>query len=258
MKILLTNDDGIHSEGLKEISRSLEKFGKIIVIAPDRERSGVGHSSSFYKTISCRKMWSKKASRGYALSGTPVDCILIGLEELCAHEKPDIIVSGVNEGLNLGQDIFYSGTVGAAIEGGFHNIFSIAISIDKNEGSPVYSSAIKTIEKIFKTMPVDFNKNPHVLNINVPNVEYRDIKGIRLTKLAQIFHQKTIKKIYQAYRTEYFWIEGNKPEGQLEENSDYWAISNNFISITDISMKLGHNKNQYHNDLGAWIRKLNT
>ncbi len=257
MKILLTNDDSIHAKGLKELRKCMEKFGKVIVIAPDRERSGSGHSTSIYQTISCEKMWSSRYSSGYALSGTPVDCVIVGIEKLCEHEKPDVIISGVNDGLNLGRDIFYSGTVGAAIEGGFHDIFSIAISIDSKEGSPIYSSAIKIIERIFNTIPLDFYKKSHVLNINIPNVEYQDIKGIRLTKLAKIFHQKFIKKIYQTDRTQYFWIEGSKPEGYMEENSDYWAIFNNYITITDISLQLENNKNQYNDCLKAWIRRLN-
>ncbi len=258
MKILLTNDDGIHSEGLKELKKSLKKLGRITVVAPDQERSGTGHSSSIYKTISCKEMWSNKSSCGYALSGTPVDCIIIGLEELCAQEKPDIIISGINEGLNLGRDIFYSGTVGAAIEGGFHDIFSIAVSIDKKEDAPVYSTAIKVIEKIITSIPLGIQKKTHVLNVNIPNVRYQDIKGIRLTKLAKIFHQKFIRKIYQNDNTQYFWIEGSKPEGLMEENSDYWAICNNYISITDISLQLENNKNQYDNCLETWIRKLDS
>jgi 5'-nucleotidase len=258
LKILLTNDDGIHSGGLQELKRRLKKLGKIIVVAPDQERSGAGHSSSIYKTISCKEMWLNKFSCGYALGGTPVDCIIIGLEELCEQEKPDIIISGINEGLNLGRDIFYSGTVGAAIEGGFHDIFSIAISIDKKKEPPLYSTAIKVIEKIINTIPLDIRKKAHVLNINIPNVEYQDIEGIRLTKLAKIFHQKFIKKIYQNDNTQYFWIEGSKPEGHMEENSDYWAICNNYISITDISLQLENNKNQYDDFLEAWIRKLNS
>jgi 5'-nucleotidase len=258
LKILLTNDDGIHSVGLKELKKNLEKFGNITVVAPDQERSGAGHSSSIYKTISCKEMWSDRFSCGYALGGTPVDCVIIGLEELCDREKPDMIISGINEGLNLGRDIFYSGTVGAAIEGGFHDIFSIAVSIDKKEDSPVFSTAIKTIEKIINTIPPDMRKKAHVLNINIPNIGYQDIKGIRLTKLAKVFHQKYIKKIYQNDNTQYFWIEGSKPEGSMEENSDYWAICNNYISITDISLQFENNKNQYDDCLEAWIRKLNS
>ena len=258
MKILLTNDDGIHSEGLLRLKKCLEIFGRVIVVAPDRERSGAGHASSINKTISCKEMWSNKSSSGYALSGTPVDCVILGLTELCEHEKPDMIVSGVNEGLNLGRDIFYSGTVGAAIEGSFRDIFSIAISIDKQgESSPLYCSAIKAIEMVINTIPLELCKKPHVLNINIPNVEYRNIKGIRLTKLAQVFHQKFIKKIHQTNRTGYFWIEGSKPEGHLEENSDYWAICNNYISITDVSLQLEGSENcQYSNLLDEWIRKL--
>lgn len=258
MKILLTNDDGIHAKGLKELRKCMENFGKVIVVAPDRERSGSGHSTSIYQTISCQKMWSSRYSSGYALSGTPVDCVVIGLEKMFGDDKPDLVISGINAGLNLGRDIFYSGTIGAAIEGAFHNVFSIAISIEKNEKSPIYFSAIKMIEKVIKTLPSEAYKQPHFLNINIPNIEYSKIKGVKLTRLAQVYHQKYIKKIYKTDNTEYFWIEGSQPEGIVDKNTDYGAICNNFISITNVSLELESRKNQYNQDIEKWIKKLHT
>ena len=255
MKILLTNDDGINSRGLQELKKCLENFGKVVVVAPDRERSGSGHSSSIYKTVSCRETWAGQDFYGYSLSGTPVDCVIIGLEKLFGNDKPDLVISGINAGANLGRDIFYSGTVGAAIEGAFHGIFSIAISIDKKE-KLFYSSAIKVIEKVIKTIPSETYKQPQVLNINIPNIRYSKVKGIRLTKLAHIFHQKNIKRIYRSDNTDYFWIEGSQPEGVMEKNSDYWAIRNNYISVTPVSLELKNNNSQYN--LEKWIQILNT
>ena len=213
MKILLTNDDGIHAPGLKNLKKSLQEFAEITVVAPDRERSGSGCSASIYQTVSCQKVWSGKAFQGYALSGTPIDCIMIGLEKLSGNGKPDLVISGINAGANLGRDIFYSGTVGAAIEGAYHKIPSMAVSINQKEG-PFYKTAIKVIEKIVKSLPLE-KIGQQVLNINIPNVIYSEIKGVKLTKLARIFHQKNIQSIYHSEYIEYFWIEGSQPEGVM-------------------------------------------
>ncbi len=253
MKILLTNDDGIHAGGLKEFKKSLENYGKVVLIAPDRERSGAGHSTSIYQTVSCREIWYGKDFFGYALSGTPVDCVIVGLEKLFGDDRPDLVISGINAGINLGRDIFYSGTIGAAIEGAFHDILSIAISIDK-KGNTFYSSAIKVMEKIIKTLPTEAYRQPQALNINVPNIRYSEVKGFRLTKLAHVFHQKIIDRICRSGSTDYFWIEGSQTKGAMEKNSDYWAICNHFISITALSLELQDNNSL--NNLRKWIQGI--
>lgn len=253
MKILLTNDDGIHAPGLKKLNKNLKEFAEVIVVAPDRERSGSGCSASIYQTVRCQKIWSGKDFQGYALSGTPVDCIMIGLEMFTEKDKPDLIISGINAGANLGRDIFYSGTVGAAIEGAYHNIPSIAVSINQKE-EPYYDTAVKVIGKIIQAIPLENFCQQQVLNINIPNVVYSAIKGIKLTKLARIFHQKNIQRIHYSEHAEYFWIEGSQPEGVMEENSDYWAICNNYISITSVSLELMQNPSYGY--LDKWVHNL--
>ncbi len=257
MRILLTNDDGIHAEGLNNLRKNLEKSGNILVVAPDRERSGAGHSTSIHKTISCRKTCFGQQSYGYAISGTPADCIILGVEKLFRDDKPDIIISGINAGLNIGRDIFYSGTIGAAVEGAFHNIFSLAVSLEKNDNPFFYSSAIKIIEKIINTLPQEINKQAHVLNINIPNIEYSKIKGVKLTNLAQVFHKKTIKNIYQQNNMKYFWIEGTKPDAAVKEKTDYWAVCNKYISITDISIEFKRKNAKNNHSLEKWVSSLN-
>jgi len=253
LKILIVNDDGIYASGLKELKKCMENYGKVVVVAPDRERSGSGHSTSLYQTVSCRQTWSGQDFYGYAINGTPVDCVIVGLEKIFGNEKPDLVISGINAGANLGRDIFYSGTVGAALEGAFHDIFSIAISVDEKE-NPVYSSAIKVIEKVIKVLPPEAYRQPQVLNINVPNIKYSEVKGFRLTKLAHVFHQKIIHRICRSGSTDYFWIEGSQTKGAMEENSDYWAICNHFISITALSLELQDNNSQ--NNLRKWIQRI--
>ncbi|HKK82882.1 MAG TPA: hypothetical protein VJ958_01495, partial [Atribacterota bacterium] len=111
---------------------------------------------------------------------------------------------------------------------------------------------------VIKTLPSEVYKQPHFLNINIPNIEYSKIKGVKLTKLAQVFHQKNIKKIYKTDNKEYFWIEGSQPEGVVDENTDYGAICNHFISITNVSLELESSNYQYNHDIEKWIKKLKT
>ena len=254
MKILLTNDDGINSIGLQQAEQCLQNFGEVMVVAPDRERSGSGCSSSIYQTLRCRKISSDRNHYRYALSGTPVDCIMVALEKLVRNNKPNLIISGINAGANLGRDIFYSGTVGAAIEGAFQSILSMSISIDQKENS-VFSTAIKVMEKIIKELPLESHLPSKMLNINIPNVEYSEIKGFCLTELAHIYHQKYIKNVYRTENTQYFWIGGSEPRGMMEENSDYWAVKNNFVSLTAVSLELKQKVSEP--PLKDWIERLN-
>ena len=254
MNILLTNDDGIQAKGLVELKGYLEKIGKVTVIAPDRERSGSGCSTTIYETVCCGKTWSGSSFFGYSLSGTPVDCVIIGLDKLLSHDKPQLVVAGINAGANLGRDVFYSGTVGAAMEGAFHDIFSMAISIDKKDNIS-FVGAIKVMDMIIKTLPSHISQIPMVLNINIPGTDYDNIRGFKLTQPAPVFHQKTIESIYRTEQVEYFWIAGSAPVGEMDKNSDYWAIKNNYVSITPFAVQLRAAINQ--DELEKWIHRLN-
>lgn len=255
MHILLTNDDGIQANGLQKLRECLERLAKVTVVAPDRERSGAGCSTSIFKTVCCIKTWSGEDFLGYSLSGTPVDCVVIGLEKILSNDKPDLLVAGINSGPNLGKDIFYSGTVGAALEGAFHNLLSLAISIDKSDGI-VYNEIVEVVELIIKKLPESFLIMPMVLNINFPGIPTQKIKGFKLTKPAFVFHHKKIKSIYRTEQEEYFWIAGSKQIGNINENSDYWAVQHNYISITPISVKTIFTIGQ--DQLEKWVQKLNS
>ncbi|MBN2396185.1 MAG: 5'/3'-nucleotidase SurE [Candidatus Atribacteria bacterium] len=257
MKILLTNDDGIDSEGLKKLKLCLEDFGQVVMVAPDRERSGSGCSTSFNKTIRCQRKWDGDNFYGYSLSGTPVDCVIIGLEKILNNDKPDLIISGINTGTNLGYDIFYSGTVGAAIEGVSHHILSIAFSIDGKD-NPNYISAEKVIRQVIQGLTSEIMTQPIVLNINIPNIEYSHLKGFKLTKPGHCIHQKSIKSIYKDNHAEYFWLEGSNKDFVVERDTDLLAIKENFISITPLSLEFNNRIDQYGFGVGKWVESLNS
>ncbi len=144
MKILLTNDDGIYSEGIQILKKQLDDIAEVTVIAPDRERSTIGHAMTLRKPLRIRKVKINGNFRGFSLDGTPADCVIVGLLEIMKDKKPDLIVSGINHGPNLGDDIIYSGTVSAAIEGAMRNIPSLAVSIAGFKNFKFESAALFT------------------------------------------------------------------------------------------------------------------
>jgi len=237
MKILLTNDDGIYSEGIQTLKNQLDNIAEVIVIAPDRERSTVGHAMTLHKPLRIRQVKVNGGSEGYSVNGTPTDCIVIGLLEIMKNEKPDLIVSGINRGPNLGDDIIYSGTVSAAMEGGMRNIPSLAISIAAYENFKFESAALFTKKIISHLIKNNLPENL-VLNINFPNIDYKELKGIEITRHGKRVYQDELKKIHDPQGDIHYWLGGNLPEGKIEPDTDFKAIYNRKVSITPLSLDL--------------------
>lgn len=237
MKILLTNDDGIYSEGIQALKSQLDNIAEVIVIAPDRERSTVGHAMTLHKPLRIRQVKVNGVSEGYSVSGTPADCVVIGLLEIMKHKRPDLVVSGINRGPNLGDDIIYSGTVSAAMEGAMRNIPSLAISIAAYEDFKFESAALFTKNLISHLIKDDLPHNL-ILNINVPNIDYDRIEGIEITKHGKRVYQNELKIIYDPQGTTHYWLGGDSPEGKIEPDTDFEAIYNHKVSITPLSLDL--------------------
>lgn len=237
MKILLTNDDGIYSEGIQTLKNQLDNIAEVIVIAPDRERSTVGHAMTLHKPLRIRQVKVNGGSEGYAVNGTPTDCIVIGLLEIMKNEKPDLIVSGINRGPNLGDDIIYSGTVSAAMEGAMRNIPSLAISIAAYENFKFESAALFTKKIISHLIKNNLPENL-VLNINFPNIDYKELKGIEITRHGKRMYQDELKKIHDPQGDIHYWLGGDLPKGKIEPDTDFKAIYNRKVSITPLSLDL--------------------
>ncbi|MHC2995304.1 MAG: 5'/3'-nucleotidase SurE [Candidatus Atribacteria bacterium] len=237
MKIFLTNDDGIYSEGIQILKRQLDNIAEVIVIAPDRERSTIGHAMTLRKPLSIKEIKVNGDFWGYSVNGTPTDCIVIGLLEIMKNKKPDLIVSGINRGPNLGDDIIYSGTVSAAMEGALRNIPSLAISIAAYEDFKFESAALFTKKLISNLVKNDLPKNL-ILNINVPNINYDEIKGIEITRHGKRVYQDEVKKINDPQGITHYWLGGDLPEGKIEPDTDFEAIYNRKVSITPLSLDL--------------------
>src|SRR4030042_2233463 len=237
MKILLTNDDGIYSEGIQILKKQLDKIAEVTVIAPDRERSTIGHAMTLRKPLRIRKEKINGDFCGFSLDGTPADCVIIGILEIMKDGKPDLIVSGINRGPNLGEDIFYSGTVSAAVEGAMRNVPSLAVSIAGFEDFKFESAALFT-KKIVSNL-VKNNLPPNlVLNVNFPNIDCEGIKGVEITRHGKRVYQDEVKIIHDPQGTTHYWLGGELPEGNIEPDTDFEAISNNKVSITPLCLDL--------------------
>jgi 5'-nucleotidase len=228
-KFLLTNDDGHFAQGIQELASGIESFGEVFVIAPDKERSSCGHGISLTEPIRCDQV--KKNT--YSCSGLPADCVLVGLGAILKSDPPDLVISGINHGANLGQDRFYSGTVAAAREASLRNKKAISISLVTKSGEEErhFQSAVELIkiilqEKLYESIPKFC-----LININVPNISWENISGVKLSCPGfQDYTEEVVERI-DARGRKYFWLGGNH-QGHLPiDGSDCNAVSEGYISI---------------------------
>lgn len=234
MKILLTNDDGIYSPGLNKLAYKLkEELGEVLVVAPDRERSGVSHSITFIQPIRLFLLKDDKI-KFYATTGTPIDCILLALYQL--KFKPDVIVSGINRGANLGEDIIYSGTTAAAREGAILGFPGIAVSLDCYNEYPFFETAIRVTLEFLKNICWQYFPHRVYFNINVPNLPWEKLTGVKLTYQGKRVYKNEIEEMKDPWGRPVYWITGAPPKGILEEGSDLAAVSRGEVSITPLQL----------------------
>ena len=231
--ILISNDDGINSEGLHKLHETLKPLGEVYIVAPDRDQSAVSHSLSLHRPLRIEKI----SDNVYAVDGTPTDCINLAVNGILKDRKPDLVVSGINKGENLGDDITYSGTVSAAMEGALLGINSIAISLaakaNFNFDAASYYSQIIARYVLEKKLPEDT-----VLNVNIPNLPTDMIKGVKVTRQGKRVYGEPVVEKVDPRGKKYYWI-GGYELGSLEiENSDIAVVKDGYVSITPISLDL--------------------
>ncbi|OGQ57514.1 MAG: 5'/3'-nucleotidase SurE [Deltaproteobacteria bacterium RIFCSPLOWO2_02_FULL_53_8] len=228
--ILISNDDGIRSEGIKKLAAALRRLGTVYVVAPDRERSAAGHSLTLHRPLRIEEV----GLRTYAVDGTPTDCVTIAVNGILPA-RPDIVVSGINRGANLGEDVTYSGTVSAAMEGTLMGIPSFAISLagrDNYDFRAAAAFAVRLSRRILnKGLPKDT-----LLNINVPAVA--KIKGHRITRQGKRSFSGDIVEKLDPRNRKYYWIGGDMLRWEGGEDSDFHVISKGYISITPLHLDL--------------------
>ncbi|HPD96906.1 MAG TPA: 5'/3'-nucleotidase SurE [Synergistales bacterium] len=243
MKILVSNDDGVFSPGIITLSRVLKEHGySPSVVAPDRERSSVGHSITLTRPL---RLWEiegggyPEGMKVYACEGTPSDCVVLGLEAVAPESE--MVISGINRGPNLADDLTYSGTVSAAMEGHILGRPSIAVSLNSAQSDKVenYESAAESVATIlegFKNFPFP---EGILLNVNVPNLPAGKIRGFRITKKGIRIYRDKVNPLKDPKGRSYYWISG-QPDDVMDDGSDVKAVSEGYVSITPIHMDMTH------------------
>lgn len=241
MKILISNDDGIVASGIRALVEALSRENDVYVVAPDRERSAAGHSLTLHSPIRVEELEPKLgAKRNWVTTGTPGDCVKLGLNGILSEdEKPDVVISGINHGPNLGADIFYSGTVSCAIEGAILGYPAIAMSLASLNYEPEnFALAANFVAKFLpKLMKVNLPKKS-LLNINVPALDADDIAGIAVTELGTRMFTDQYERRVDPRGKVYYWMAGELIRTDAHDGTDINAIRNNMISITPLTFDI--------------------
>jgi 5'-nucleotidase len=234
MKILVSNDDGVYAQGIMTLVESLNELGEIYVVAPDRNRSGASNSLSLSHPIR-----TKTLPNGFiSVEGTPTDCVHIALTGML-ESTPDMVVSGINEGGNLGDDILYSGTVAAAMEGRYLGLPAMAISLC-GERPIEYGTAASVAIKLIKRLRSDPLPAQIILNINVPNLPLDQIRGFQVTRLGTRHGAEPVVFDHDPRGKPIYWIGPPGLEQDAGPGTDFYAISHNYVSITPLHIDLTH------------------
>lgn len=230
--ILVTNDDGVYSPGIQVLAKRLKDLDEVVIVAPDRERSAAGHSMTLHRPLLIEQV----KDGVYSVNGTPTDCVNIAVKGLL-KEVPKLVVSGINKGPNLGDDVTYSGTVAGAIEALILNVPSFALSLSARENFR-FADAAEVGLQVARMILNDGLPKGTLLNVNVPNLPVLELKGTAVTRLGKrIYHQLTVERIDPRGK-KYYWIGGGEPEWEHESGTDFDAIDRGMVSVTPLHLDL--------------------
>lgn len=233
-RILVTNDDGIYSEGLRKLADALRPIAEVIIVAPDREQSAASHALTLNRPLRLLKIEENE----YIVDGTPSDCVNLAILNLLKGHRPDMIVSGINFGPNLGDDVTYSGTISAAFEGALLHIPSIAFSALVGEHFSFDRCAAFAAE--LTRVALEQHRDPNIiLNVNFPVSEFA---GVRITKLGKRIYSEGVIERLDPRGRKYYWIGGEPPVWHPGENTDFEAIKSGYVSITPLHLDLTHHE----------------
>lgn len=240
MRILLTNDDGIHAPGILALKQTLETLGEVFTVAPERQRSASGHGMTMHKPLRINPVKLADGSQGYSVSGTPTDCVVLGVD-IVMEGRCDLVVSGINSDANLGDDITYSGTVAAAFEATILRLPAIALSLAREKHhtgtrdyAPAAKFAVKVVQQLFEhpLPPQTF------VNVNVPCVPESEIRGVRITHQGKREYVDRTETRYDPSGRPYYWQFGSLRDFEHDPESDVQAVLEDYISVTPIHLDL--------------------
>ena len=236
--ILVTNDDGITAPGIRALISVMSEIGTVVVVAPDKPQSAMGHAITLNSTLFINKVSLENAIvTEYSCSGTPVDCVKLAVNEIL-HQKPDLCVSGINHGSNSSINVIYSGTMSAAVEAGIEGIPAIGFSLldyDWNADFDAVKPSIRkiTLEVLEKGMPENV-----VFNVNFPKLKENEIKGIKICRQAKAIWMEKFDKRITPQGKDYYWLTGEFVNQDKGEDTDEWALENGYISVVPVQFDL--------------------
>jgi 5'-nucleotidase len=232
MNVLVTNDDGVHAPVLGALRQALARFGRVVVVAPDRDQSATSHALTLHRPFRIQRHEPDL----YSVDGTPTDCVITSFYGLL-EQRPDLVISGINLGPNMGEDVFYSGTVAAAIEGSLQGTPAIAASW-AGKLAPDWAEPAGFLARLVERLLERGLPRRHLLNVNFPARPWADVRGVRVTRLgSRIYHDTLVKKVDPRGR-DYYWIGGEDPEWESIVGTDFHAVNQGCISVTPMRLDL--------------------
>lgn len=232
MNVLVTNDDGVHAPVLQALRAALAPLGRVVVVAPDRDQSATSHALTLHRPFRIQRHETDL----YSVDGTPTDCVITSFYGLL-DRRPDVVISGINLGPNMGEDVFYSGTVAAAIEGALQGVPAIAASW-AGKLAPDWSEPAAFLARLVARLLERGLPRRHLLNVNLPARPWPEVRGVRVTRLgSRIYHDTLVKKVDPRGR-DYYWIGGEDPEWEAIAGTDFHAVHEGWISVTPMRLDL--------------------
>ena len=242
--ILVTNDDGITAPGIRYLIDKMKELGDVVVVAPDSPQSGKGHAVTLDATMYCDPVpTTQGASKEYACSGTPADCVKIAKHEVLHGRMPDLCVSGINHGSNASINVIYSGTMSAAIEAGTEGIPAIGFSLLDPSWNADFSQARSYIKNIAEKVLANGLPKGTVLNVNIPNIKKEEIKGVKICRQARSRWIESFDKRINPQGRVYYWMTGTFVNEDKGTDTDQWALENGYISVVPIQFDLTAHQN---------------
>ncbi len=236
--ILITNDDGITAPGIKALVEAVKGLGKIVVVAPDKPQSGMGHAITIGEPLRMHKSNAIEGVEAWSCSGTPVDCVKLSVDKVL-HRKPDICLSGINHGANNSINVIYSGTMSAAIEAAIENIPSIGFSLLDFSIEADFTAAKKYVRIIVEQVLKAKSLDKHIcLNVNIPKGNEELIKGIKVCHQAYAKYEEKFDERKDPNGRNYYWLTGEFVNFDKSKESDVWALKNNFVSVVPVQFDL--------------------
>lgn len=235
--ILITNDDGITAPGIKNLVEAVKGLGKVVVVAPDKPQSGMGHAITIGSPLRLNKVEIFEGIEAWQTTGTPVDCVKLAVYKVL-HRKPDICLSGINHGANHSINVIYSGTMSAAMEACIEGVPSIGFSLLDYRFEADFTAARHYVHSIVKSVLAMEREENFLLNVNIPAVPLSEIKGVKICKQADAKYEEDFFERIDPHGKKYYWLTGEFVNFDKGENSDVWALQNNFVSVVPVQFDL--------------------